>query len=145
MTLKDFSILICILFGTPQVAADTADSADKLLPCPDSPNCVSSLSDNDKHFIKPFEYNDSLENARQKLIDILKNSRGVRLAKIEGDYLHAEFRSMIFRFVDDVEFYFPAKQPIIHVKSASRSGYYDFGVNRRRLERLRSAFNKPVK
>lgn len=145
MTLKDFSILICILFGTPQVAADTADSADKLLPCPDSPNCVSSLSDNDKHFIKPFEYSDSLENARQKLIDILENSRGVRLVKIESDYLHAEFRSSIFRFVDDVEFYFPAEGSIIHVRSASRKGYYDFGANRRRTERLRAAFNEPVK
>ncbi|MGD9056289.1 MAG: DUF1499 domain-containing protein [Desulfobacterales bacterium] len=145
MTLKDFSILICILFGTPQVAADTADRADKLLPCPDSPNCVSSLSDNDKHFIKPFEYSDSLENARQKLIDILENSRGVRLARIESDYLHAEFRSSIFRFVDDVEFYFPAEGSIIHVRSASRMGYYDFGANRRRTERLRAAFNEPVK
>jgi uncharacterized protein (DUF1499 family) len=145
MTLKDFSILICILFGTPQVAADTADSADKLLPCPDSPNCVSSLSDNDKHFIKPFEYSDSLENARQKLIDILEKSRGLRLVKIESDYLHAEFRSSIFRFVDDVEFYFPAEGSIIHVRSASRKGYYDFGANRRRMERLRAAFNEPVK
>ncbi len=145
MTLKDFSILICILFGTPQVAADAADRADTLLPCPDSPNCVSSLSDNDKHFIKPFEYSDSVENARQKLIDILENSRGVRLARIESDYLHAEFRSSIFRFVDDVEFYFPAEGSIIHVRSASRMGYYDFGANRRRTERLRAAFNEPVK
>ncbi|MGD8494520.1 MAG: DUF1499 domain-containing protein [Desulfobacterales bacterium] len=120
-------------------------SADKLLPCPSSPNCVSSLSKDEKHFIKPFGYLGSFEKARQKLIDILQNSRGVRLVSVEQNYLHAEFRSLIFRFVDDVEFYFPAEQPIIHVKSASRSGYYDFGVNRRRVERLRSAFAGPSK
>ena len=102
------------------------------------------MSDNDKHFIKPFEYSDSIENARQKLIDILEKSRGVRLVKIESDYLHAEFRSPIFRFVDDVEFYFPDDEAIIHVRSASRLGYYDFGVNRRRAERLRSAFDGPA-
>lgn len=145
VTLTDFSILMCVLFGTAQVAAGTAASADKLRPCPQSPNCVSSLSHDEKHFIKPFKYQGSLDNARKKLIDILKNSRGVRLVSIEKAYLHAEFRSLIFRFVDDVEFYFPFEEPVIHVKSASRTGYYDFGVNRRRLERLRSAFEVPEK
>lgn len=145
LILKDFSVLICVVLGSSQVSADRAAGTDKLLPCPNSPNCVSSLSDNDKHFIKPFDYKDSIENARQKLIDILENSRGVRLVKTKSNYLHAEFRSVIFRFVDDVEFYFPEKQPLIHVKSASRSGYYDFGVNRRRIEHLRAAFNETVK
>ena len=143
--LKDVSFLVCILFGSAHVAADNAVDADKLLPCPDSPNCVSSLSDDQKHFIKPFVYRGSFEDARQKLIDILQNFRGVRLVSVEKKYLHAEFRSLIFRFVDDVEFYFPAEQPIIHVKSASQSGYYDFGTNRRRVERLRSAFASPSK
>lgn len=138
--LKDLPILMCVLFGAAHLAADTAASADKLLPCPTSPNCVSSLSNDEKHFIKPFAYSGNIENARQKLIDILKNSRGARLVSIEKAYLYAEFRSLIFRFVDDVEFYFPDGEPVIHVKSASRTGYYDFGVNRRRLERLRSAF-----
>ncbi|MGD8962243.1 MAG: DUF1499 domain-containing protein [Desulfobacterales bacterium] len=143
--LKDVSIFMCVLFGTTHVAADTVTNADKLQPCPNSPNCVSSLSNDDQHFIKPFVYRGSFENARQKLIDILKKSRGVRLVSVEKKILHAEFRSLIFRFVDDVEFYFSAQQPIIHVRSASRSGYYDFGVNRRRVERLRSAFDNPAK
>jgi uncharacterized protein (DUF1499 family) len=145
VTIKDLSILFCILFGTTHVVAATTDSNKGLKPCPQSPNCVSSLSSDETHFISPFEYGDRLENARQKLIDILKHTRGVRLVEIKSDYLHAEFRSLIFRFVDDVEFYFPAEGSIIHVKSASCSGYYDFGVNRRRVERLRAAFNKPVK
>ncbi len=145
MTIRDLSILFCFVFGTTHVAAATTASNIKFKPCPESPNCVSSLSSDKKHFIKPFEYSDRSENARQRLIDILKNSQGARLVKIEGDYLHAEFRSLIFRFVDDVEFYLLADESIVHVKSASRSGYYDFGVNRRRAERLRSAFEDPAK
>jgi uncharacterized protein (DUF1499 family) len=65
-----------------------------------------------------------------------------RLAKVETDTIHAEFRSSVFRFVDDVKFWFPPDKPIIHVKSASRKGYYDFGANRRRVEWMRKAFKK---
>jgi uncharacterized protein (DUF1499 family) len=53
------------------------------------------------------------------------------------DDIHAEFRSRVFGFVDDVEFFFPAGQRVIHVRSASRTGYSDFGVNRKRIERMR--------
>jgi uncharacterized protein (DUF1499 family) len=55
-------------------------------------------------------------------------------------YLHAEARSLIFRFVDDVEFLIDPGQRRIQVRSASRIGYSDFGVNRRRVERIRQAF-----
>jgi len=63
------------------------------------------------------------------------------LALEEGDYLHAEARSLLFRFVDDVEFLFDADKQVIHVRSASRTGYSDLGVNRRRVERIRRAFS----
>jgi len=122
--------------------AGSAGRPGKFSPCPDSPNCVSSQSIDEMHFIEPLEYTDSTADARQKLIDILENSKRVKLAKVEMDYSHVEFRSLIFRFVDDVEFYFPPEENIIHVKSASRSGYYDFGVNRRRVERIRATFEK---
>ena len=118
------------------------DKPNSILPCPDSPNCVSSLSTDKAHSIEPLHYAGSLADARQKLIDILQNTKRVRLIKIEADYIHAEFQSLVFRFVDDVEFYFSSEKSIIHVKSASRSGYYDFGVNRRRVERLRAAFGQ---
>ena len=115
---------------------------DKFSPCPDSPNCVSTQSTDQAHFIEPLHYGDSLADARQKLIDILENTKRVRLVKVKTDYIHAEYGSLIFQFVDDVEFYFPPDQAIIHVKSASRKGYYDFGANRRRVERLRSTFER---
>ena len=122
--------------------AGSADRPDKFSSCPDSPNCVSTQSTDQMHFIEPLHYTANIADARQKLIDILENSKRVQLAKIEMDYIHAQFRSLIFRFIDDVEFYFSPEEKIIHVKSASRSGYYDFGANRRRVERLRATFKK---
>ena len=58
----------------------------------------------------------------------------------DENFLHVEFRSAVFGFVDDVEFLFDDGNKVIHVRSASRVGYYDFGVNRRRVEELRKRF-----
>jgi uncharacterized protein (DUF1499 family) len=60
---------------------------------------------------------------------------------MEENSVHAESVSALFRFVDDVEFFFDDHQKVIHVKSASRTGYYDLGVNRRRIEIVRKRFN----
>jgi uncharacterized protein (DUF1499 family) len=144
-SLNHLPLYFCMLLSACHAAAAPSGKPNISLPCPDSPNCVSSLSTEKAHFIEPLHYTGSLADARQKLIDILQNTKQVRLNKIETDYIHAEFRSLVFRFVDDVEFYFPPEKSIIHVKSASRSGYYDFGVNRRRVERLRAAFGQTEK
>jgi uncharacterized protein (DUF1499 family) len=79
--------------------------------------------------------------ALARLKQVLLNEPRTSIVKEEGDYLHAEARSFLFRFVDDVEFLLDADQQVIHVRSASRIGYSDLGVNRRRIERIRSAFN----
>jgi uncharacterized protein (DUF1499 family) len=59
----------------------------------------------------------------------------------KDNYIHATFKSRIFRFVDDVEFYFDDKEKIVHFKSASRVGHSDLGVNRKRMEEIRKRFN----
>jgi len=138
---KHLSLYVCILLSATPAAAEP----NRLSPCPDSPNCVSSRSTNPSRFIEALRYTGSLTDARQKVIDLLKNSKRARLISVEIDYIHAEFRSLIFKFVDDVEFYFSSEDRIIHMRSASRTGYYDFGVNRRRLERLRATFENSVK
>ena len=124
--------------------AGSEETPDKSSLCPVSPNCVSSQSGDKAHFIKPLNYTGNLAGARQKLIDVLENTKRVHLAKVDMNYIHAEFRSLIFRFVDDVLFYLPPDKNIIHVRSASRQGYYDFGVNRRRVERLRVMLEKMI-
>ena len=144
-----FSKRSALIIGTLMIAihaeAQTAGRPNKFSPCPDSPNCVSSQSTNKMRFIEPLHYSGDIADARQILIDLLENTKRVQLVKVETDYIHAEFRTAIFRFVDDVEFLFPPGKNIIHVKSASRSGYYDFGANRRRVERIRSALEKMSK
>ena len=68
--------------------------------------------------------------------------RGTRIITQEDFYWHVEFTTQPLRFIDDVEFYFEGSQSLIHLRSASRSGYWDLGVNRRRMETIRSKFEK---
>ena len=77
----------------------------------------------------------------QRLRHALLAEPRITLVSEEGGYLHAEARSLIFRFVDDIEFLLAPAEGLIHVRSAARTGYSDVGVNRRRVERIRQAFS----
>jgi uncharacterized protein (DUF1499 family) len=112
----------------------------KLSPCPDSPNCVSSQSTDKKHEIEPLRYEDTLAEARDRLVSVLYSMGRSAVVTVQEDYIHAEFTSWLFRFVDDVEFYFDDDHKTIHLRSASRTGYSDLGVNRNRIERIRTRF-----
>lgn len=111
-------------------------------PCPTSPNCVSSLADNKKQFIEPIPYSGESAAVQQKLLEIIQSFKRVRIARLEDNYIRAEFKSRIFRFVDEAEFYLDDAQKVIHIKSASRTGYSDLGVNRRRLEKVTALFKE---
>lgn len=115
-------------------------AAGKLTPCSKSPNCVSSLAEDKEHFITPIPYSADNTMTQHKLLEILNSFERVRVVSIEGNYIHVEFVSSVFRFVDDVEFYLDDAEKVIQVKSASRTGYSDFGVNRRRVEMIRKKF-----
>ena len=119
---------------------DIGVSDGRLAPCPDSPNCVSSQSDNQKHTIAPLVYTGEKAAAKRTLKAVVLDMAGVRIVTDMEDYLYAEFKSKFMGFVDDVEFYFP-EASIIHVRSASRVGYSDLGVNRKRIETIRERFN----
>jgi uncharacterized protein (DUF1499 family) len=110
--------------------------------CPDKLNCVSSQVSDPKHFIEPFIFNDQAVDAMQRLKEALLSEKRVKIVNDEPSYLRAEVRSLIFRFVDDVEFILSEGDRLIHIKSSARSGYSDFGVNRRRIERIRKLFQK---
>tara|TARA_R110002111_G_scaffold107056_1_gene165437 strand:- start:5067 stop:5528 length:462 start_codon:yes stop_codon:yes gene_type:complete len=112
----------------------------KLSACPDSPNCVCSQCESPTQLIEPIRYSGTAEQARQRLSQILSRQTGCRIITQEGDYLHAEFRSFCFRFVDDVEFLIDSRQNVIQVRSASRVGYSDLGANRKRIEALRKRY-----
>lgn len=112
-----------------------------LRPCSRLPNCVSSQCGPDtSHYVTPLRYRGGVAGAKKRLIQTLNQFKRVALVKHEIDYIRVEFRSRIFRFVDDVEFYFPFEKQIIHVRSASRFGLWDFGVNRKRVTTIRQIF-----
>ncbi len=111
-----------------------------LAPCPATPNCVSSQSSDREHAVRPFIYSSSRAEAVADLKKIILPMKRARIVSETGDYIHVEFTSAIWRFVDDVEFYFDDAARVIHVRSASRMGRSDFGVNRKRVEEMRSAW-----
>jgi uncharacterized protein (DUF1499 family) len=115
-------------------------SGGSLKACPKSPNCVSSQADDDEHAIAPISYTGSRAEAYARLKKVLTDMKRTTIVTEKEDYLHVEARSLIFRFVDDVEFYFPVDANIIHVRSASRVGNSDMGVNRKRVEEIRKRF-----
>ena len=111
-----------------------------LTPCPDKPNCVISYKNDSDHYIEPLVYQSSKDKAFEKIKQILDSEKRVVLIEETEHYIRAEFTTAVFRFVDDVEFYFPQEQ-LIHVRSASRLGTSDLGLNRKRIEIIRSRFN----
>lgn len=116
----------------------------QLAPCPSSPNCVSSRADAADRRVEPLRYEGDPTQARARLLDVLNGMARVRIVQSGDDYLHAEFSSAVFGFVDDVEFQF-GPPGVIQLRSASRTGYYDFGVNRERVETIRARFAMAAK
>ena len=117
----------------------------KLAPCPASPNCVSSQSADKEHTVAPLYYATSVPQAMADLKKVILGMKRARIVDEHDFYIHAEFTSALWRFVDDVEFYFDDTAKRIHVRSASRLGKSDFWVNRKRMEELRAAWTSLVK
>ncbi len=111
-------------------------------PCPDSPNCVSSQADpsDEIHYMAALPYSGSVVAAKEKLLAIVKSQPRTTIVTEEDTYLHVEYRSLIFRFVDDVEFSIEQETHLIHFRSASRLGHSDLGVNRKRMAKIRAQF-----
>lgn len=113
-----------------------SDSAPRhtLSPCPDSPNCVSTRGND--HAMSPLPYKGSMKKSQERLIKILRSMARCTIINADPGYIHAEFRSALFGFVDDVNFVFDDDARLIDFRSASKTGYYDFGVNRKRMEEI---------
>jgi len=137
-----FALVVSVMFASCSGSRPTnlGMREGKLSPCPESPNCVSSQSTDERHFIAPLSYDGSRAEARDKLVSIVQSMKRSSIISKEDTYIHAEFTSALFRFIDDVEFYFDDTAKTIHMRSASRVGYSDLGVNRKRIEAIRSKF-----
>ena len=114
----------------------------KLEACGSKPNCVSTSNTEAPHAIEPWVYSEALdlEDIQAKLIGILLEEESAVIRTVRGNYIHAEFTSKVFKFVDDVEFLIDEASHSINVRSASRTGYFDFRVNLKRVNKLKEAF-----
>lgn len=110
----------------------------QLAQCPDSPNCVSSDENSEDHYIQPLQLSENGSVTFQRLRIYLQEQDNISLITNNENYIHAEASSDLFGFVDDVEFNYRPQTNIIAVRSASRLGYSDMGVNRKRVEAIRT-------
>ena len=111
-----------------------------LVPCPKSPNCVASRAEGAEHRVEPLMLIGDPAQAIERLGSIIDALPGGRVVEATPPYLRAEFRSRLFRFVDDVELLVDPEAARIEIRSASRVGHSDLGVNRKRVEVIRAAF-----
>jgi uncharacterized protein (DUF1499 family) len=114
----------------------------RLAACPSSPNCVSSQAADEEHRIAPLPYAGTGDDAIVRLAAIVRSLPRATIVSERPDYLRAEFTSRIFRFVDDVEFLADDAAKVIQVRSASRLGHSDLGVNRKRIELIRTRWKE---
>ncbi|KGF71525.1 hypothetical protein DO97_17795 [Neosynechococcus sphagnicola sy1] len=114
----------------------------KLAPCPNSPNCVSSQAQDAAHAIAPLGYRSTPEQAMAHLKQVVQSLPRNRIVTVTRNYLYVEFTSALMGFVDDVEFYLEESTKVIQVRSASRLGKSDLGVNRQRIETIRTGLQQ---
>ena len=113
----------------------------RLAPPKHTPNNVNSQIDKSadaEHYIEPLSYRGDARQASAALQRVIDGMPRVKVVKVEPNYLYAEFTSKLMGFVDDTEFYLDQKAGVIQVRSASRLGRRDFGVNRERIESIRA-------
>ena len=140
-----FSIIILISMSWTTESNFIFSEKNKLEPCPNSPNCVSTQETRKRKRMRPIQFKHTMKDAKMKLkmlLDEEESFPNVTLVEEEGNYLHYEFKTKIGKFIDDVEFFFEEKNKQIHFRSASRKGYGDFGKNKRRMRKFRKQFEK---
>ena len=127
---------ICCVLPACAPRPDGGMAGSMFAPCPTAPNCVSSDARDPRHAIAPFVPKSSPDDTWPQVRAAILALPRTRLVVDDKTHLHAECRSVV-GFIDDLEIQLRPGENVLAVRSASRSGYYDFGVNRRRLERLR--------
>jgi uncharacterized protein (DUF1499 family) len=122
--------------------AHVGSAPDGLAPCPATPNCVSSDSTDEQHRVEPFRLAVSADAGWLAAAQAVRELPRTLVVTEDADYLHAECTSAVMRYVDDLELRLDPEARIIEVRSASRIGRSDFGVNRKRVEQLRATLTE---
>jgi uncharacterized protein (DUF1499 family) len=133
-----FLMFISIFWGCSGNHTELINSKSSgFLDCPDTPNCVSSLAKNPKYRVEPFKLNKDLKTSWDMVQNTVGSLPRTKVVSADNNKIRAECRSMTFLFVDDLMLHLTPSNGIIHIRSASRTGYFDLGINRDRVESLR--------
>ena len=119
---------------------DLGIQQERLKACPNSPNCVCSFDTDAEHGIEPIQFSGDAPGAIASLKQIIQAMPLTAIIESTDQYIYAEFTTKLMGYVDDVEFYVPGGSDVIHVRSASRLGQSDLGLNRKRIEEIRAQF-----
>lgn len=130
--MKTFLILLCFFSLGGELMAYT------LPKCPASPNCVNTQ---DSQELLALSYAQDDAKIKEKIIKVIKSFEEASVTRVEKTRVHAEFKSKVFGFIDDVIVYIDMQKKQLHFYSASRTGYYDFGVNKKRVLALQEALS----
>ena len=139
-----FWIAIQVLNFLSAPAATLGVADGKLAKCAAKPNSVCSQHADEQHSIEPLAYSTSAETAWTSLRAVVDCMPAATVVEVTDDYMRCEFRTLLMRYIDDVEFLNVTNDQVIHVRSASRIGYSDMGANRNRIERVRSALASQI-
>lgn len=136
-----FRIVCCGFIILAFLGGEAVAQKDPLLKeCPDRPNCVSTTSSIERNRMDPITYKGSVSKAQELLVSVISSMPGAKITENRPGHVAATFTSAIFRFVDDVELVLDDSKKVIHFRSASRVGYYDLGVNRKRMNAITNGF-----
>ena len=148
MKLKIIHLVMTTLLTLALVGCSSSSTEEKLKPingklpdCPSSPNCVSTQASNPEKKMEPLAFKGDIEQSKQKILSIVNGMKRTKLIDQTEDTLHVTFTSAVFRFVDDVIFYFDEAEQVIHFRSSSRTGHSDFGVNQKRMSKISELYN----
>lgn len=136
-----YLLSLTLMAGTNGCSVSKIDSdaagRDRLADCPDRPNCVSSEAQAAGRAIAPLRLKSNQAAAWSAIREVVERLPRCTIVKATDRYLHAECRSRLFGFTDDLELLFDTSTGSVAIRSASRVGYWDLGVNRKRVEALR--------
>ena len=144
-----FPVAVLLLFFALSLISRSDSAAGivngKLTSCPDKPNCVcSEYPDDAEHAIAPVQIPAGMEEDALPLMKVVLLEMGAEIQSETDIYIAATFTSGFFRFVDDVEIHLDTESGLLHVRSASRAGYSDMGVNQIRVEEIRLLFSEKI-
>lgn len=134
--------LLALLVKNNITPSNLGETNGSLAQLPRTPNAISSQTSDTQKKVDPFPFNQNLSVSKNSLKLILEDFEGIKIVSEGKNYIHALSTSKTMRFHDDIEFFFDERSKVVHFRSASRIGFSDLDVNRKRYELFKKAYIK---